>query len=92
MGWQRDAYTYTRMISLLGKMRDWKGALRILAEARDHGLKPTTYMYNAAMQACALSNRSENIPMCEPDPGCWEAVHAVRYCSGLHTRRAGFDA
>jgi pentatricopeptide repeat protein len=58
---QRDSYTYTVMMGLLGRAGLPGRALEGLEDARRHGIRPNVYMYNAAMGACAAAGLTDQV-------------------------------
>lgn len=81
---QRDSYTYTVMIGLLGRAGLPSRALEGLEDARRHGIRPNVFMYNAAMGACAAAGLSDQVrrghlaarPACH---GCFAATVGMSY-------------
>ncbi len=59
---QRDTYTYTVMMALLGRAGLPGRALEGLEDARQHGVGPNMYMYNAAIGACAAAGLADKVP------------------------------
>lgn len=47
---QRDSYTYSNIISLVGKIEGPEKARELLDKARSDGVKPNTFMYNALLK------------------------------------------